>query len=116
MIESARSRLAGTSSLKDEFLADKRDVYDAVIALLVDQPNPPVAEVLRRIEEGRSRNLKELLPAEGQTVDLAGVQSSLGGRDMLIEYWAAGGRMAAPRAMHFVIAQCERCLYIRALA
>ena len=97
VIESARSRLGGGASpLKDEFLADKRDVYDAVIALLVDQPNPPVAEILERIEEGRSRNLKELLlPAEGQAVGLEPIQRSLGERDMLLEYWVAGGRLAA---------------------
>ena len=93
-IESARSRLGG-ASLKDEFLADKRDVYDAVIGLLVDRPDPPVAEILRRIEEGRARNLKELLPAETQSVDLGSMQRNLSERDILIEYWIAGGRMAA---------------------
>ncbi len=94
VIESERSRL-GRGSLKDEFLADKRDVYDAVIGLLIDQPDPPVAEILRRLEEGRSRNLKELLPAEGPAVDLESIQRNLGDRDMLIEYWVAGGRLAA---------------------
>lgn len=93
VIESARSRL-GVASLKAEFLAGKRDVYDAAIAQLLDQPHPDAARIFRHIEEGRARNLKETLPREGRALTLESVQRLLDGQTMLLEYWAAGGRLA----------------------
>ena len=99
VIESARAGL-GVASLKAEFLAGKRDVYDALIGLLLNQPNPPVAEILRRIEEARARNLKEQLPTEGRPVTLESVQRSLGERDMLLEYWTSGERLAVVWITH----------------
>ncbi len=93
VIESARSHL-GNSSLKAEFLAGKRDVYDALIGELLDQPAPPAPEIFRRMEEGRARNLKELLPAERQAVSLQAVQGALDGQTAVLAYWMAGRRLA----------------------
>ena len=93
VIEAARSSL-GNASLKAEFLAGKRDVYDALIGALLDQPSPSAAEILQRMEEGRARNLKESLPAERQAVSLEAVRRTLDGRTVVLAYWMAGTRLA----------------------
>jgi CHAT domain-containing protein/Flp pilus assembly protein TadD len=100
IIEPLRSSLT-VSSLKAEFLADKRDVYDAVIGLMLDQsPSPPASEIFRRIEQERARNLQDLLPASPRTLaGLAAIQQALPPKTALLEYWVAGDRLAAIRIL-----------------
>jgi CHAT domain-containing protein/Flp pilus assembly protein TadD len=93
VIESVRTNLS-VSSLKADFLADKRDVYDALISELLSQRDPPVAEIFQRIEEGRARNLKELLPGESKAVSLEQVRAALPADTTLLEYWVGQGRIA----------------------
>lgn len=93
VIEAARSNLA-SASLKAEFLAGKRDVYDALIGELLDLRQPPVAEIFRRMEEGRARNLKELLPAERQAITIESLRAGLDGQTALLAFWTAGDRVA----------------------
>src|SRR5262249_55593182 len=57
LIESIRTGLQ-TASLRSEFLADKRDVYDALIDLRL-RDSSPVDEIFRWIERSRSRALNE---------------------------------------------------------
>lgn len=93
VIESARSSL-GKTTLKAEFLAEKRDVYDALIGELLDLPSPPVAEIFRHMEEGRARNLKELLPAERKDIPIEAVRAGLDAETAVLAYWITGARLA----------------------
>ena len=93
VIESARSSL-GKTTLKAEFLAEKRDVYDALIGELLDLPAPPVAEIFRHMEEGRARNLKELLPAERKDVPIETVRAGLDEGTAVLAYWITATRLA----------------------
>lgn len=88
VIETERNKLGEGSSLKAEFLADKRDVYDAMTATLLDRATVPVDGLLRQVESGRARNLKEQLPTG------AGIRQQLDARTALLVYWMAGSRMA----------------------
>jgi CHAT domain-containing protein/tetratricopeptide (TPR) repeat protein len=93
VIESARTSL-GKTTLKAEFLAEKRDVYDALIGELLDLPSPPVAEIFRHMEEGRARNLKELLPAERRDVPIDTVRANLDAGTAVLAYWITATRLA----------------------
>jgi CHAT domain-containing protein/tetratricopeptide (TPR) repeat protein len=63
IIESLRAGLS-QSDLRTEFLADKRDVYDARIELLLDQPQPSPQVVLEWIERTRARSQEQGRPLE----------------------------------------------------
>ena len=79
-IESLRAGLK-TSSLRSDFLADKRDVYD----LLIEHQTDP-EEVFRLMEQSRARNLQDRMhfaPLSGLR-DLAG---RLPPDTALMEYW-----------------------------
>ncbi len=93
IIESARASL--TSSLREEFLAAKRDVYDATIRLMIKAPSPDLNALLRRMEQGRARNLKDARTANAQPLDVATLQSRLPAGTALLEYWMAAGHVAA---------------------
>src|SRR5450759_1224602 len=58
-IESVRSA-PGAASLKTEFLADKRDVYDASIDILLQTAAATPAQFFGLFERARSRNLQDL--------------------------------------------------------
>ncbi|MCU1232135.1 MAG: Tetratricopeptide 2 repeat protein, partial [Candidatus Solibacter sp.] len=94
VIESLRSSL-GNASLKAEFLADKRAVYDALIALLLRDPARDTAQLFAIIEQARSRNLQDILHTVSEPLTLSGVQSRLLRGSMLIEYWTGDGQVAA---------------------
>ncbi len=92
VIESTRAGL--TNSLKEEFLAAKRDVYDELIALLVGRPNVDLAAILMRIEQGRARSLKDARPRAAAAVTIGAIQRALDPDSALLEYWTANGKMA----------------------
>lgn len=92
VIEQARASL--TNSLKEEFLAAKRDVYDDLIATLLAQPNPPHEEIFRRMEQSRSRSLKDALGKPDAASSLADLQRRLPDDVALLAYWQAGDRGA----------------------
>lgn len=81
-IESVRSSLE-LSALRREFLADKREVYDAAISLLLHQPNPPTPGILSLMESGRARVLQD----KAATPTLSSIQSQLDGATALLEFW-----------------------------
>jgi tetratricopeptide (TPR) repeat protein len=62
-LEAVRTR-AVVAELKVAFLADKSDIYERVVGLLVDEPSPEaVAEAYRYVERSKSRALLEDLLA-----------------------------------------------------
>jgi len=88
-IESVRSKLQ-LSTLKTDFLADKRDVYDALIELLTERPH--TAEIFNLLERSRARTFQDRLQERAQaggaaSATLAAVQARLDGRTLLLEYW-----------------------------
>ena len=99
VIESVRSGL-GTSSLKAEFLANKRDVYDAYIDLLL-QSGAPLEQLFAVMEQARSRNLKDALRDKDAQhnaslrASLSSIKSRLSAGSMMIEYWVGRKTMSA---------------------
>ena len=64
LIESLRGGL-GASTLKTQFLGNKRSVYDAYIETLLASPAPDRDRVFRLCEMARSRNLQDALRRNG---------------------------------------------------
>ena len=94
VIESVRTGL-GSSSLKSEFLADKREVYDGAIDLLLGDPARNARQLFGIFEQARSRNLQDLLSHPSERLTLEAVQARLLPGSMLIEYWTGNGQVAA---------------------
>lgn len=94
-IESLRSRLQLTR-LKTDFLADKRDVYDGLIKLLVERDDVP--EALQYMERSRARVFQDrfygakVAPA---SLTLGALQSRLAPDTALIEFWTGPDAVAA---------------------
>jgi len=85
-IESLRSGLL--PAMRIEFLADKREVYDSMIALRLRAPGTPVAELFSWIERSHARTLVERVrPANAGEPGLDRIQSSLGPDTVLLELW-----------------------------
>lgn len=83
LIESVRERIK-LSSLKTDFLANKRDVYDALLEILLQrQDGSALFEVL---EKARSRAFQDRLSVAPPS--LASVQQRLAADTLLLEYWA----------------------------
>src|SRR5450759_1191204 len=93
-IESVRSAL-GAASLKTEFLADKRDVYDASIDILLQTAAATPAQFFGLFERARSRNLQDALRNRLSLPAFAEIQRRLDPHSLLIEYWIGPGRVAA---------------------
>lgn len=87
VIEGERERLE-FPSLRREFLAGKREVYDATIAKMLDGP---VSELFAVMESSRSRGAQDSLP----TVSLNAVQQSLDRSTGLLETWSSRQGSAA---------------------
>jgi len=92
-IESVRADLQAIA-LKSEFLADKRDVYDALIGLRLSAPSASAADVFELIEQSRARTWQDRLQPSAQPVSLAEVQPKIAPGAMLLEYWSAGAASA----------------------
>jgi CHAT domain-containing protein len=94
-IESLRSQLQ-LSRLKSDFLADKRDVYDALIKLLLERND--AAAAFEFMERSRARVFQdkffggELSP---DALTLHSIQSRLDPQTALIEFWAGAEGVAA---------------------
>jgi hypothetical protein len=85
-IDSIRSGLG--LPIRGEFLADKRDVYDSMVALRLRDPDTPVAELFSWIERSRARTLLDRVrSANDGDPSLAGIQSRLGPDTVLLELW-----------------------------
>jgi hypothetical protein len=92
-IESVRADLQAIP-LKAEFLADKRDVYDALIALRLAEPSAAAADVFELIEQSRARTWQDRLQPGAERVSLGDVQAKIAPGAMLLEYWSAAAASA----------------------
>ena len=94
-IESLRSQLQ-LSRLKSDFLADKRDVYDALIKLLLERND--AAAAFEFMERSRARVFQDrffggkLAP---DALTLSSIQARLDPQTALIEFWAGAEGVAA---------------------
>jgi tetratricopeptide (TPR) repeat protein len=88
ILESVRAGLRATS-LRNDFLADKRDVYDSVIAFELRQPRPSVDEIFHWMERSRARTLQDRVAARTPLIEprLPLVQAHLLADTVLIELW-----------------------------
>ena len=92
-IESIRSGLQ-LAALKPDFFADKREVYDALIELLLQKAD--TAELFQLLEGSRARTFQDRLregaleshSGPGRTPTLAEVQGRLDHSTLLLEFWA----------------------------
>jgi len=94
IVESLRGGL-GASTLKSEFLGNKRAVYDAYIASLLDQGHASPDQLFALFESLRSRNLQDTLRRRLERPDIASLQRRLDPHSMLVEYWLGVDRGAA---------------------
>ncbi len=96
IIESVRTGLRLTA-LRSDFLADKRDVYDALIALRLRDARTTPAEILQWMERSRARTLLDRVRgkvplAEARPEAIAGLLPAGG---VLAEYWLGKNQAAA---------------------
>jgi CHAT domain-containing protein len=97
VIEASRAQLQ-LSSLRAEFLADKRDVYDALIALLLQKNDASSAFSL--LERSRARTFQDRLAQSDKNNQAASpltaeeVRRHLDESSLLLEFWAAGSQIA----------------------
>jgi tetratricopeptide (TPR) repeat protein len=98
IIEKSRAQLQ-ISALRAEFLADKRDAYDAVIALLLRKND--VKEAFSFLERSRARTFQDRLASSGSgqrapaaPPSLDEVRGYLDNATILFEYWVSGDQIA----------------------
>lgn len=92
VIDGLRERLA-VPSTRVEFFQDKREVYDARIALSVD--TDPPGNVFALVERSRARGWRERLKLD--EVTLAGVQARLAPGTVMLAYWWSAPQAAVVR-------------------
>ena len=95
IIEKTRRQLQ-LSALRLEFFADKREAYDALIALLLQKGD--AAEAFSFLEKSRARNFQDRLETnspEPQSAPLLLQQAraALAPETALMEYWTSGDRI-----------------------
>jgi CHAT domain-containing protein/predicted negative regulator of RcsB-dependent stress response len=94
-IEGVRSKLQ-LSRLKSDFFGDKRNVYDALIALLLQRND--AAAAFEYMERSRARVFQDRFfrdrPAL-ETTSIASIQNHLDDHTALVEYWTGPDAVAA---------------------
>ena len=93
IFESVRSDLR-TVALRSEFLADKRDVYDALIWLRLGDEPVIIGDVFRLLEQSRARAWRDRVQPSAGAPALAAVQAQLPADALLLEYWVGSAGMA----------------------
>ena len=99
-IESLRSQLQ-LSRLKSDFLADKRDVYDALIKLLLERND--AAGAFEFMERSRARVFQDRFfggKLSPDALTLRSIQPRLDPQTALIEFWAGSDGVAAVWVTH----------------
>lgn len=93
-IETLRSGLR-LKRLKTDFLADKRDVYNAMIKLLLDRNE--VAGCLEFMERSRARDFQDRFrdKSTGGVLTVKSLQTQIASDSALIEFWVGSNRVAA---------------------
>ena len=94
-IESVRAGMRRIT-LRSDFLADKGEVYDSLIALELHKPDPPLNAIFSLMENSRARALEERAQAlPGQELDLHQIQEALPADAVLVEFWVGEADLAA---------------------
>ena len=99
-IESLRSQLQ-LSRLKSDFFADKRDVYDALIKLLLERND--VAAAFAYMERSHARVFQDRFygsKLSPEALTLASIQSRLDSKTALVEFWSGAEAVAAVWVTH----------------
>lgn len=96
IIEKTRVQLQ-LSALRADFLGDKRDAYDAMIAVQLRRHDIP--EAFSFMERSRARTFQDQLAAKGgspaaRPPSLEEAQKLLGASSVLLEFWTSGNRLA----------------------
>ncbi|HET6934175.1 MAG TPA: CHAT domain-containing protein, partial [Candidatus Angelobacter sp.] len=94
-IESLRSNLQLTR-LRSDFLADKRDVYDALIKLLLERKD--AASAIEYMERSRARVFQDRFFGDRikpESLSLASIQKQLPVDSALVEFWTGPENIAA---------------------
>lgn len=92
-IEKIRAN-AGRPAMRTGFLADKRDVYDGAIRILLKQQPPPVPSIFQLLEQAKARSFQDALPSGGLPLDMHAIAAALPADAMLLDYWLSGDRLA----------------------
>ncbi len=92
IIESIRSTLR-IPALRNDFLADKRDVYDALIELRLDDPTVTSSELLDLMERSRARDAADR--SATPILTLSAIQQRLSDGTLFVEFWLGDERAAA---------------------
>jgi CHAT domain-containing protein len=105
IIEGTRAQLQ-LSALRAEFLADKRDAYDALLKLLFAKADAP--EAFAVLERSRARSFQDRLSGSAQTVTpkLSEVQKRLDDATILLEFWSSQDRIGliwCTRSKHGIV-------------
>ncbi|MGI8744368.1 MAG: CHAT domain-containing protein, partial [Bryobacteraceae bacterium] len=94
-IESIRSRI-GAAPLQAGFLANKRDVYDSMIGLLLESAIPQPGLVLRTIEGAKARTFQDRIKKDPlKDATIASVAARLDAGTLLLDLWMGGEKSAA---------------------
>jgi tetratricopeptide (TPR) repeat protein len=94
-IETVRAGMR-TASLRSEFLADKRDVYDALIGLRLRQKQPSLDDIFSLMERSRARTFEDLSrSAPVKNAGVTEVQKNLPHEGVFIEFWSGSDKSAA---------------------
>ncbi|HEY1938355.1 MAG TPA: CHAT domain-containing protein [Candidatus Angelobacter sp.] len=99
-IESMRSQLQ-LSRLKSDFLADKRDVYDALIKLLLERND--AAGAFEFMERSRARVFQDRFfggKRAPESLTLHSIQARLDPQTALLEFWAGANGLAVVWLTH----------------
>jgi len=87
-IESVRAGLEAVN-LRSEFLADKREVYDALIGIRLAEPSVAAGDIFGLIEQSRARTWQDRMPQDAPRLSLGDVQPVIGPDALLLEYWSS---------------------------
>lgn len=95
IVESVRADL-GAPALRSELLADKRDVYDALIWLRLHDDPVSIADVFGLFEQSRARAWRDRMRPGGEAPTLRAVPDHLPDDTLLLEYRSAHCRSSVP--------------------
>ncbi len=93
IIETIRTDLR-TFALRSEFLADRRDVYDALIALRLSEDSAAPDEVFPLLERSRARTWQDRMRSEPEPHSLREIQRTMAQGELLLEYWTSAAGSA----------------------
>lgn len=85
---------SGPPALRTGFLADKRDVYDSAIRLLLKHQPVSVPHVFRLLEQAKARSFQDFLPGGAGQIDISAIQAKLPVGTTVLDYWSSQNQLA----------------------